>query len=229
MNLLWTKDALEWVKALTPLAWPLLAAVLLWRLFPALHAIATSRAFTVKVAGMELSVQNATEQLRNQIEDLQNQVLALRSEPAAAAEPRTHVAAPENTTAPLTPRGLWVDDKPDNNAFEIAQLEDEGIEIVQASSTEEAMAILASSRGFDFVISDMGRREGGAYRGQAGLVLLSAMRRAGFDTPFIVYSSRRYADRNKAEVLQAGGDGATASPIELIEWIRGLTARGVGG
>lgn len=229
MNLLWTKDALEWVKALTPLAWPLLAAVLLWRLFPALHAIATSRAFTVKVAGMELSVQSATEQLRNQIEDLQKQVLALRSEPASGTEPKAHLTEPASSAAPVAPRGLWVDDKPDNNAFEIAQLEDEGIEIVQASSTEEAMAILASSRGFGFVISDMGRREGGAYRGQAGLLLLSAMRRAGFDTPFMVYSARRYADRNNAEVREAGGDGATASPIELMEWIRGLAGRGLGG
>jgi CheY-like chemotaxis protein len=115
---------------------------------------------------------------------------------------------------------LWVDDKMSNNAFQIAQLHDAGVTVVQSPSTEDAMAILASSPPFDAVISDMGRREGGRYDQNAGLTLLRRMREGGFLTPFIVYSSQKYAERNRAEVIAATGDGATSSPVELMEWVR---------
>ena len=65
----------------------------------------------------------------------------------------------------------------------------------------------------------MGRREQGEYRSQAGLILLNAVRRAGYKTPFFVYSSKTYAARNDAEIKSAMGDGATASPVELFEWV----------
>jgi hypothetical protein len=57
-------QTIELIKALTPLAWPLMLAFLLWKLFPALKGIVTSRSFAVKIAGMEVSVQDATEQFQ---------------------------------------------------------------------------------------------------------------------------------------------------------------------
>ena len=82
------------------------------------------------------------------------------------------------------------------------------------------MSILAGNANFDAVISDMGRREGGAYRTQAGLVLLNAVRKAGLQVPVLVYSTQKYAERARQEVAAAGGDGATSSPVELLEWVR---------
>jgi CheY-like chemotaxis protein len=123
------------------------------------------------------------------------------------------------TTAAKPPRILWVDDNPTNNALQIAQLRDRGIDVVQAVSTDDAMAILNNNLGFDAIVSDMGRREGGLYRSQAGLVLLNALRRAGYNVPFLVYSSQKNTARNNDEIRSAGGDGATASPVELLEWI----------
>lgn len=219
------KDAIELIKALTPLAWPLILAFLLWRLFPAITAIVKSRAFSVKVAGMEVSVQDATEQVRAQIEDLQRQVIGLRGESgtakaAKAADTARSLAAPVAAPANRVPKVLWVDDVMSNNAFQIAQLHDQGVTVVQSGSTEDALSILAGNPNFDAVISDMGRREGGAYRPDAGLILLNAMRKAGFQNPFMVYSSQKYAERNRAEVIAATGDGATSSPVELLEWVR---------
>jgi CheY-like chemotaxis protein len=220
-------QVVEFIKAVTALAWPLIFAILLWKLFPALRSIVTSRGFSVKIAGMEVSVQAATEQIRTQIDDLQKQVINLRS---------TRVDQPVVTTLEAPPptsneknksprRILWVDDNPTNNAFEIAQLKARDVDVVQATSTEDALSTLNSSSGFSAVISDMGRREGGAYRSQAGLMFLKAMRRAGYTMPFLIYSSQKYASRNDEEVKAAGGDGATASPIELLEWVGRSLAR----
>jgi CheY-like chemotaxis protein len=209
----------ELVKAVAALAWPVMLAVVLWKLFPSLKAIVTSRSFSVKIADMQISVQDATEQFRTQIEDLQKQVMLLRSEKqlnVASVQPDDRSVA---NTVTKPSRILWVDDKPSNNALEIAQLKSRGVDIVSAVSTEDAMATLNSNLGFDAIISDMGRREGGGYRSQAGLVLLKAVRSAGFSVPFFVYSSQSYAARNNAEVIAAGGDGATASPVELLEWV----------
>jgi CheY-like chemotaxis protein len=218
-------DAIDLIKALTPLAWPIILAIVLWRLFPAITGIVKSRSFAVKVAGMEVSVQDATEQLRAQIEDLQRQVIGLRGESSSASAAKAtttarSLAAPVTSAQNRNPKVLWVDDNMSNNAFQIAQMHDQGITVVQSGSTEDAMSILKGNPNFDAVISDMGRREGGAYRSQAGLILLNTLRSAGYQLPFIVYSSQKYADRNRQEVLDAGGDGATSSPVELLEWVR---------
>jgi CheY-like chemotaxis protein len=212
---------LKVIEALTPLAWPLLLAVLLWKLFPTLKEILGSRAFSVKIGDSQISVQDATEQFRTQIEDLQRQVIQLRSDKPKITE-NDQASASEKPTLPPSerlPSILWVDDSPTNNAFEIAQLKEMGVNVSQAVSTEEAMALLNNSAGFDAIVSDMGRRESGGYRSQAGLILLNALRRAGYKVPFLVYSSQKYANRNREEVRLSGGDGATSSPVELLEWI----------
>lgn len=219
------KDAIELIKALTPLVWPLILAIVLWRLFPVITAIVKSRAFSLKIAGMEVSVQDAADQVRAQIEDLQHQVIALRrgAGAAAAAKTATTARALAKPLAPpdgRSPKVLWVDDNMSNNAFQIAQLHDLGVTVIQSSSTEDAMSIMNGNPNFDAVISDMGRREGGAYRVQAGLILLGAVRKAGLQVPFMIYSSQKYADRARNEVIAAGGDGATSSPVELLEWVR---------
>jgi CheY-like chemotaxis protein len=225
--------ATELIKALTSFAWPLILAILLWRLFPALKGIVTSRDFNLKIAGMEVSVQDATDQFRTQIDDLQKQVILLRAGQKLNEASSESSKVPAPSAVRKSPSILWVDDKPAGNAVEIAQLRDRGIDIVQAASTNEAMAILNSHSKFDAIISDMGRREGGEYRSQAGLILLNAIKRSGHypikrtgdKVPFYVYSSPKYAARNKDEVKAAGGEGATASPLELREWIDGMINR----
>ncbi|MBR1177540.1 response regulator [Bradyrhizobium sp. KB893862 SZCCT0404] len=213
-------EVVELIKASTQLAWPAILAVFLWKLYPVLKGIITSRSFSVKIAGMEVSVQDATEQFQTQIADLQKQVLLLRSaHPTNGAAPTFDSPPAASAVGQHSPRILWVDDKPAGNALEMGQIKELGIDITEAASTEDALAILNSAPSFNGVISDMGRREQGVYHAQAGLVFLNALRRAGHTVPFLVYSSQRNAARNNEEVKAAGGDGATASAVELLEWI----------
>ncbi|WP_207768026.1 hypothetical protein, partial [Methylobacterium frigidaeris] len=60
-------SAAEIIKSIAALIWPLIVAMLAWKAFPVLKSIASSRSFSVKIAGMELSVQDATEQIQKQI------------------------------------------------------------------------------------------------------------------------------------------------------------------
>src|SRR5262245_15465780 len=134
----------ELISALAALAWPLLLALLLWKLFPIVKEILQSRGFSVKIAGMEVSVQEAAQQLSTRIQDLQKHVMLLRSgqEPNGA---RAESSKPLADRAPKKPtRILWVDDNPKGNALEIAQLKDRGIDVVQAVATNESMANLSS-------------------------------------------------------------------------------------
>ena len=214
---------IEILKALTPLAWPLIASFILWKLFPAIRSIVNSRSFSVKVAGMEVSVQDATEQISSRIDDLQKQVIALR-EQTMGAQAATIGAMPD-ADQPAAQQAahkvvLWVDDNPNNNAFEIAHLTELGVEVITSVSTDEALEILQNRSDIGAVVSDMGRREGGRYQGQAGLNLLVALRKAGNGTPFLVYSSAKYAASNNSQIIAAQGAGATSSQIELLQWLR---------
>jgi CheY-like chemotaxis protein len=215
------------LEAVSKLAWPILVAVVLLKLYPSVRKIIESRGFTVRFGDMEVSVQEASDQFRAQIEDLQQKVSALRLQVQQQAE--LVAAAPVARVLERRPikRILWVDDKPSNNAYEIAKLRDEGLQIVQAVSTNEAMGILLSGRlDPDAIISDMGRREEGQYRPVAGLTLIKAAREAGIQVPIFVYSSTQSASRYRDDVLANGGNGITASPVELFEMIHGYGDKG---
>jgi CheY-like chemotaxis protein len=201
------------LKAIASLAWPLLTALFLWRLMPAIKKVVESRGFTLKFAGIEVTAQEATDQIKSQLQDLKDQVIELRKISGKSVEA---ISIPAIEQLPNTI--LWVDDKPTNNALEISQLEGRGYKVLTTLSTGEAMATLAKEK-VGFIISDMGRREEGHYIAQAGLVLLKAARQAGYKQPFVVYSSVKYRDKNDAEVKASGGVGATASPTTLLEWI----------
>jgi hypothetical protein len=165
------------LEASAALLWPFIVAVLLWKLFPAIRGIVTSRNFSVKVGGIELSVQDATEQIRLQIEDLQKQVIQLRStrnvgvhlDLVEANAPGAVEQLKSDEKSDQSPRKiLWVDDRPSNNAFEIAQLRKEGVDVEQVSNTDEALSTLTSGGPFAAIISDMGRMESGRYHPKSG-------------------------------------------------------------
>lgn len=206
------------LEALAPFAWPLIAAVVLWRVFPLVKEIVKSRAFTIKVGSMEISVQEATEQLRASLEDLQKKVEELRAQRGH----KTTLAAPSASAAPaIAPRRVvWVDDRPENNALEIARLRDDGVEVIEVTSTEDAVRILVDRRlAVRAVISDMVRREGNAPNRKAGLELIQQLRSAGLSVPIFVYGSARALEQTRDQVLAVGGSGATASSVELFEML----------
>jgi CheY-like chemotaxis protein len=214
------KDWIELTKALVPLAWPLLAAVALWRLFPILRLSLTRGQVALEVAGFKVSVQQLAGKLSDQVSDLQEQVVSLK-DGQAADPPRTIVPAAHSLVS-TSGRILWVDDNPENNALEVEQLRRRYVDVVLCRSTDEALMTVETLDDVDAIVSDMGRREHGVFQRDAGLALLERLRRAGNKTPFLLYTTAEQAARSDARARQAGGDGATSSTVELLRW---LTAR----
>lgn len=200
------------IEALTTLAWPVLVGVVLYKLAPSVKKILDARSFSVKYGDIELSVQDASDQLRKQIEDLQNQVAKLLGEQTTPPE-QARVSSLIKTGKVL----LWVDDKPKNNAFEVAKFQDDGFRVVQAKSTVEALQIVNEGLIPDVVITDMGRYENGTYKKDAGLVIIKELRSAGVAVPIFVYTSQKYAQQHHDQSLEVGGNGATASPVALFK------------
>jgi CheY-like chemotaxis protein len=219
------------IEAIGSLLWPLLAAVVLIRVVPHIPGVVAdlrramrTRAFTVKIGGVELSVEEATEQLRRQITDLQTHLaaqLAERGEPDRAGPPAAPGAGPAEVEAPARPdQGpptiLWVDDDPDANTMELAKLRDDGVEVLLARSTAEAMDVLSLRRGVRAIVTDLGRAEDGEFRSHAGLALLRQLHEAEQNQPVLVYTSARRVELDRQDALDAGASAVTASPTELF-------------
>lgn len=212
------------IEALGSLLWPLLLAVVVLRVVPHLPGLIAdlrqalrARAFKVKIGGAELSVEEATEQLRRQVTDLQTQMASQLAERGPA---RAAAAAPRQDQR--RPTILWVDDRPERSAFELAKLRDDGVEILQARSTDEAMDVLALRRGVQAVVTNLGRTEGGEHHPHAGLTLMRQLREAGFEQPVLVYTWASRAEQERNDALAAGAAAVTASPTELFAALQEL-------
>jgi CheY-like chemotaxis protein len=238
------------IEAIGSLLWPLLVAVLLFRILPHVPGVVAdlrralrTRAFTVKVAGAELTVEEATEQLRRQVTDLQTHLAVQLAErdgagpvplpaPGSPAGPG-ETARPGEATgpgeaagppAPGRPTLLWVDDHPDDHALELAKLRDDGIEVLLARSTAEALDVLSLRRGVQAVVTDLARSEDGEFRGHAGLALLRQLKEAEHDQPVLVYTEAARAELDRRDALDAGAALVTASPVELLAGLRRILA-----
>jgi hypothetical protein len=73
-------DAAKLISAFASLAWPLVLAILLFKLFGPIRALVDSalrRKFSIKVAGNELTMEEVSEQQRVIVNDLQSKVADL--------------------------------------------------------------------------------------------------------------------------------------------------------
>ena len=159
---------------------------------------------------MEVSVHDASDQLRKQVNDLQNQVLALKQPSAAAGRVARTIS--NGATPEMVKTVLWVDNEPRRNAHEIAKLEEDGYLVIQARSMSEGRSILRSGTEPDAIITDMGRKEDGKYIADAGLELIRAVREERIEALIFVYTNLRHVRRICTDVLEAGGNGTIASP-----------------
>jgi CheY-like chemotaxis protein len=108
---------------------------------------------------------------------------------------------------------LWVDDKPENNAFERAALEALGIKVEFVPSTSAALEMI-KGRQYDAVISDMDRPEST----RAGYDLLKKIQLLRPDIPFVLYTSSNTPEQER-EIREAGAVGATARASDLIRLV----------
>jgi CheY-like chemotaxis protein len=218
------------IEAIGSLLWPLLVAVLLIRVLPHVPSLVAelrramrTRAFTVKIGGAELTVEEAAEQLRRQVTDLQTHMavqMAERGELGGAAPATAEEAAPAPGQG--RPTILWVDDQPGDHTLELAKLRDDGVEVLLARSTAEAMDVLSLRRGVQAIVTDLVRSEDGEFRSHAGLALLRQLKEAEQDQPVLVYTDGRRAELDRQDALDAGATVVTSSPLDLFAALRRL-------
>ncbi|XRQ13843.1 hypothetical protein ACN3XK_24045 [Actinomadura welshii] len=108
-------------------------------------------------------------------------------------------------------RVLWVDDNPDGNLYETVALEELGLFITKATSTEAATAYLGSTLTFSMIISDIAR-DGDP---NAGSELLASVAEEGGNTPVIFYTFGN--ESRHRELLDAGAVAVVQTPGDLVE------------
>jgi CheY-like chemotaxis protein len=206
--------AAKLITALAAVAWPIVFGILLIKLFPEIKAVietARARKLTIKVAGNELTLEEASKQQIDAFSDLQSKVADLEKRlPANQPEP---VAPP---TPALGKRILWVDDKPKNNSFFTASFQNRGAQVDIAISTEQGLEMFRRAP-YDVVISDMGRPESD----RAGIDLTRAIKQLSPSTPVYIYCGRWAATHLRDEALNAGATEITTSGTTLARLVLG--------
>lgn len=208
------------LTAIAALAWPLIFAGMVIKFAAPLARViesAMGRKFTIKVAGNELTMDEASAQQQKIIGDMQAKLAdlekriaqapgALLQSPAQAEEEEARQVA-----ARAGKRVLWVDDNPKNNSYLVASLEDRGVRVDTALSTDEALRMFEATS-YDSVITDMGRPEGKT----AGIDLTRVLRAQNPALPIFIYCSAATARNMREEARAAGASDITSSSATLL-------------
>jgi CheY-like chemotaxis protein len=204
----------EWAKLVTAfasLAWPLVIGILLLKLYVPIRTLVESgrnRKFSIKVAGNELTMEEVSEQQRTIISDLQRKVAELEKIAQSTPGKESIHLAPQIDSKK---RILWVDDSPKNNSFLVAALEDRGVRVDIATTTDEGVAMFKKSR-YDIVLSDIKRPEGEL----AGIDFTRIIKSLNSDTPIFIFCGSWAANNLRAEALGAGATEITSSGTTLL-------------
>lgn len=199
--------------AFASLAWTVLAAVILYKIWPVVNEILKRDGTTIKVGSLELTIPQATQNLGKSLADVQERLSKLEARLDTSIEEPVEAGKDGSGRKRL----LWVDDYPSNNAFIVENLKERGIEVELSLSTEDALKRLEYG-GFLAIITDLGRKEGRAENPYAGLDLIKAIRSRGNDVPILVFAGRRGLD-NRSILLDAGAEQVTASGVEVNSFI----------
>lgn len=208
------ESAAKLITAFATLAWPIVFAVLLIKLYEPIKGLveaARARKFSIKIAGNELTMEEASKQQIDAFSDLQSKVAELERRLAAASPEAALVATPP---ARGGKRILWVDDNPKNNSFFVASFESRGARVETALTTDEGIAMFKRS-GYDAVISDMGRPESG----KAGIDLARAIKQISPNIPVYIFCGRSAAMNLREEALAAGVAEITTSGSTLARLV----------
>jgi Restriction endonuclease len=116
-------------------------------------------------------------------------------------------------------RIVWVDDRPEGNRLEVAELQ-RRFDVVTATSTQEGLARISERPGETAVITDAVRVEGRQENLNAGLKLLQMVRERYPTIPVYVYCGQSTAESYNEPLEQAGARLVTASFTELARQIR---------
>jgi DNA-binding NarL/FixJ family response regulator len=117
---------------------------------------------------------------------------------------------------------LIVDDEPAVTLSLPAVLASEAVEVLTASSAEEAERLLAA-RSFDLVITDLRLTGTGDTQ---GLDLISSVRRASPGVRVVLLTAHR-TDAVQHEALRRGAAGCWSKSMSAEEIVRNVTALGI--
>lgn len=199
------------ISALSSLAWPALFVILLYKFYQPLKSLlesAKGRKFTIKVAGNELTMEEASEQQRKIVNDIQSKLADVKKR---LGSDQSITLSSEATKVIKNKRILWVDDNPKNNSFLVASLQERGNSVDTALSTYEGIQKF-KSQSYDIIISDMGRPEDK----KAGITLVKAIRALGSDVPFYIFCGRWAARNLRDEAIANGVSEITTSGTTLL-------------
>jgi CheY-like chemotaxis protein len=166
---------------------------------------------------MSISVQEASEQLNDRLEDVREQVSSLKAQFDGEESTDAEAASPIARGVPGLRAILWVDDYPENNAFEVESLGRRGVRVLQARSTTEALRMADARPELDAAITDMGRREDGVEHPRAGIELAAQLRERRPELPILVYASAPAVARSRQDAEAAGATFVTSSATELLD------------
>lgn len=229
-----TMDVPSLLSALAHLLWPIATVILVVfgvkRFGPVLIDVIQKRPFKVKYGEVEVSFEATVAQtatLMDDLKDLRERVQHLeqgtgQAAPKPQALPGVPVPPQAAPGPKKLPRILWVDDNPENNAYAAGLLTKDGVQVVQARSTEHATKAL-TSYDFSAIVTDIGRTEAGKFIPDAGVQFIKAARDYGFQGPIIAYTRRQTVERRQGEIISAGANHATSSQSELLLLLAGVT------
>lgn len=200
------------ISSIASLAWPAVFLFLVVKFFEPIKALiesARGRKFTIKVAGNELTMEEASEQQRAIFSDLAQKIATLeQSIPKSSQELETAIVSSINTASK---RILWVDDRPKNNSLLMATLEERGTTVDIAINTNLGLELAAKNK-YDAVISDMGRPEGD----HAGIEFTQKLRSRDKNTPIYIFCGDWAARNLRKETLDAGANEITSSGSTIL-------------
>jgi CheY-like chemotaxis protein len=201
----------ELIDTLSSLAWPIIFGIFVYKFYEPIRALIESvrgRRFTIKVAGNELTVEEASEQQRKIVNDVQSRLAEIerRLESTKSIPLRT-----ERTGAPGSKSIFWVDDKPKNNSFLIAALRERGHVVDTALTTNEGIKKFKENS-YDIVISDMGRPEDE----KAGITLAKKIHSLRSGVPYFIFCGGWAARNLRDEALANGVTEITSSGTMLL-------------
>lgn len=160
------------------------------------------------------------------VEDFTAQVeSATQSRGATIDRGATERAALALVDAPDQKRVLWVDDRPSNNRLESVALAKLQVEVVAVTSTDAALARLATDpEPFDLVISDWSRPEPLGDAPSAGVRLLRGLKAKRHALPVILYHGTFDPQRRQSLREHATKEGAFGEAVRPDELFAMLTA-----
>jgi CheY-like chemotaxis protein len=228
------------ITSFATLLWPVIVIVVLLIFRKSVRNLidsASGRKFTVKIGEMELSMDDLSKQQAIMIDDLQKRVNELQKAVNGGtlvtkkeSSPRDKVAEKKSERIANNPDSalaideidddissiLWVDDHPQNNALLIESLRKQGIKVVPAQSTQEAIERFKETP-FSCVISDSCRHEGKILENcEAGVELARKLRDINDDMPIYLYTDKANPQL-KQQAENAGATAVTSSPLELLQ------------